>query len=86
MTLIVCLKAAESVVMAADSRSTKSILGQDSRELLSDETIKVHKVTGSHKYLTAICGTAQINKEPWCLAPLLCTTLLQSFWHRWSHI
>lgn len=21
-----------------------------------------------------------------CLAPLLCTTLLQSFWHRWSHI
>ena len=51
-----------------------------------DNAISLHALISKHLGETAWNGSGTKFPTGGCLAPLLCTTLLQSFWHRWSHI
>lgn len=58
MTLIVCLKARDSIVVAADSLTTNS-----SGHVFSKQTNKIHKF--GQKAATAGCGLARVSGKCW---------------------
>ena len=65
MTIIVCLKASNSVIVAADSRSTKSSAASNKTVLLSGQTRKIHGISSVHSLISASSGLANIGQEPW---------------------
>ncbi len=57
MTLIVCLKALDCVVMAADSLTTRG------RTVTSCTTVKLHRI--GVEAVTAGCGLSQVMGQDW---------------------
>lgn len=63
MTLIVCLKAKDCVVFAADSLTTKKKYGTDEIVEVSSETIKSHDI--QNRAVAAGCGMSRIQGRYW---------------------
>lgn len=63
MTLIVCLKAQDCIVFAADSITTVQKNGADSVEVVSCDTRKLHSLSGLA--IAAGAGTARIRGRYW---------------------
>ncbi len=38
------------------------------------------------QFIERVAVDTSLARQPECLAPLICTTLSQGFWYRWSHV